>query len=165
MCAVGRGCTHFHLPPDLESQYDLIIDAIADNETQGTLEFKSPEALAAASWAGDSGIPILSIDSPFGVDHDTGQLSFAHLLAPRIELIGIPPSFSGLSISTCFIRPEYIVCRGAVRTGCGAPATQAEIVLVDVGLFPSVWGRVGAEEWTEYGTFEGEFVVPLRRGD
>lgn len=50
----------------------MLIDAIADNEVQAYLDAKSPAHLAAATWASASGVPILSIDSPFGVDHDTG---------------------------------------------------------------------------------------------
>lgn len=58
---------------DLSNDYDLLIDAIADNETQtGGLEAKSAADLSAALWASESNIPILSIDAPLGTDHDNG---------------------------------------------------------------------------------------------
>lgn len=47
-----------------------------------------------------------------------------------------------------------------MRAGC--KVGSAEIVLVDVGIAPSLWSRVGVDEW-DASTFGAEFVVPLSR--
>lgn len=61
---------------DLHSlHFDLLIDAIADNDVQATLGEKTTADLAAATWATQTGVPILSIDSALGTDHDTGALT------------------------------------------------------------------------------------------
>ncbi|KAM0756342.1 YjeF N-terminal domain-like protein [Meredithblackwellia eburnea MCA 4105] len=121
---------------DLQQQeFDLLIDAIADNDTQSALEHRTPGDLSAASWASTSQIPILSIDAPLGTDHDTGVATSAQP-----------------------IQPDYLVCRGALRPG--AATSGAEIVLVDMGISPSLWSRVGVDDW-DWGTFGAEFVVEL----
>ncbi|KAL8283252.1 hypothetical protein RQP46_006030 [Phenoliferia psychrophenolica] len=117
-------------------QFDLLIDAIADNDVQATLGEKTTADLAAATWASQTGVPILSIDSALGTDHDTGA----------------PTTASPL-------KPAYVACLGAVRSGCGVGS--AEVVLVDIGISPSLWPRVGVEEW-DAATFGFDFVVALQ---
>ncbi|KAK4705813.1 enhancer of mRNA-decapping protein 3, partial [Phenoliferia sp. Uapishka_3] len=122
---------------DLQSiQFDLLIDAIADNDVQATLGEKTTADLAAATFALQTGVPILSIDSALGTDHDTGA----------------PTTSSPL-------RPTYVACLGAVRSGCAVGL--AEVVLVDIGFSPTLWSRVGVDDWDAC-TFGADFVVSLQ---
>ncbi|KAI5481466.1 enhancer of mRNA-decapping protein 3 [Pseudohyphozyma bogoriensis] len=125
---------------DLSEDFDIIIDALSDNDLQSSLVVKTPTALSIATWASSRSIPILSIDSPFGVDHDTG-----------LPTIPTP------------LKPRYVVSLGAVRKGLlGAWNAGAEVVLADIGIPPNVWSRVGVDEW-EMGVWRGEFVKLLER--
>lgn len=120
--------------------YDLVVDAIADCDVLSDLRPKSAEDLAAGKWATESGLSLLSIDAPLGIDHDTGA----------------PTTSSPL-------RPNYLVCLGAVRP-CAVVAGEAtSVVLLDVGVPPALWARVGVPDW-EKDVFGLDFVVWLNRG-
>lgn len=121
---------------DLAPSYDLIIDAMVDNEIKSTLEVRSPSDIAVATWANQSPGLVISLDAAFGTDHDTGTPT-----------------------TSTSIQPDYVLCQGAVRAGLGGG--KEEVVLLDVGISPALWGRVGVE-W-EAGVLGIDFVVPVQR--
>lgn len=121
--------------------YDLVVDAIADPDVLADLRPKSAEDLAAGKWATESGLSLLSIDAPLGVDHDTG-----------------------VGTTSSPLRPEYLVCLGAARPCAGVLADGGtRVVLLDVGVPPGLWARVGVQDW-EKDVFGLDFVVWLNRG-
>lgn len=120
--------------------YDLVVDAIADCDVLSDLRLKSAEDLAAGKWATESGLSLLSIDAPLGIDHDTG-----------------------VATTSSPLRPDYLVCLGAVRP-CGLVAGEGtRVVLLDVGVPPGLWARVGVRDW-EKDVYGLDFVVWLDRG-
>ena len=122
---------------DLAPAYDLIIDAMSDNEIKSTLEVRPSSDITAATWANGSAGLVISLDAPFGTDHDTGT-----------------------STTSSSIQPDYVLCQGAARAGLGAG--KEEVVVLDVGISPALWARVGVD-W-DAGVFGGEYVVSLQRG-
>lgn len=67
--AVGVGCQCLDDPIDADS--DLIIDALLGIGLKGEV---SPPLAAAINQMNDSGIPILAMDIPSGLDSDTGRI-------------------------------------------------------------------------------------------
>ena len=66
---------------------------------------------------------------------------------------------AGAPTTSSPLKPAYVACLGALRSGCGIGS--AEAVLVDIGISPTLWSRVGVEEW-DAGTFGVDFVVALQ---
>jgi NAD(P)H-hydrate repair Nnr-like enzyme with NAD(P)H-hydrate epimerase domain len=124
---------------DLSESYSLLVDALSGNEIESTSNSQSaPLPPALLSYISQSTSPILSIDTPYGKDHDTS---------------------SPLASRSTSLSPDYLVCRGAVRKNAQA---SYDTYLVDVGLGPSLWARAGVDGW-EKETFGAEFVVQCYR--
>ncbi|GAA5899609.1 hypothetical protein JCM5296_006957 [Sporobolomyces johnsonii] len=132
---------------DVAPTYNLVIDALADSESSTGASLSSsvsgPGSLAGgrppfapsafsievARWANSldsGGIVIVSIDVPFGVDHDTGTPLLPELL---------PPAFI---FSRALPRP------GAAALLSSSPSPP-QIFVADIGFPPSVWDRIGVE--------------------
>lgn len=118
----------------------MLIDAFSCNEIESTTSTSAPPPLALLSYVSQSLSPLLSIDSPYGLDHDTSS-----------------------SLSPVTLSPDFLVCRGAVRKNARTSTKEGgQIWLLDVGIGPSVWARVGVEGW-ERTTFGREFSIECLR--
>ncbi|GAA6064207.1 hypothetical protein JCM10212_001620 [Sporobolomyces blumeae] len=136
---------------DLPSTFNFVIDALADSETSvasslsSSVSGQSPAspslgpkacfapsvfALEAAKWASalDDAAAIVSIDVPFGFDHDSGS-----------------------ALTPAALEPRYIVSRALPRPGAvalvanAACATTPRLYVVDLGFAPAMWDRIGVE--------------------
>ncbi|GAA5969532.1 hypothetical protein JCM21900_000059 [Sporobolomyces salmonicolor] len=131
---------------DITPTYNLVIDALADSESNTGASLSSsvsgPGALAGgrpsfapsafsievARWANslDNGAIVVSIDVPFGVDHDTGTPLLPELLAPA------------------FIFSRALPRPGAAALSSSSPSPP-QIFVADVGFPPSIWDRIGVD--------------------
>lgn len=104
---------------DLRDDYELILDAIMDNQIASTFKNPSIAMIKAATWLNEISLRVISIDSPFGIDHDTG-----------LALIDSP------------LDPYYLVCCGAPRIGMRSSMHERDVFIVDDGVGFGVWNRV-----------------------
>ncbi len=109
----------------------LIIDAVLGYSLQGA---PRPPAAALIRWAAGSGIPILALDVPSGVDATTGEAYDERVRATWTLTLALP------------------------KTGL-RPETSGAIVLADVGIPASAFRRVGVPYASPFGA---RFRVPLR---
>lgn len=89
---------------------DLVVDAITGIGGRGGL--REPAATLAAV-AYDTGVPVLAVDLPSGVDADTGWVEAAAVRATRTVVLGV-------------LKPGVLVGPGAGHSG--------EVAVVDIGL-------------------------------
>ncbi|KAK4052479.1 enhancer of mRNA decapping [Microbotryomycetes sp. JL201] len=135
----------------------LVIDALYPCVSASTkAPTTSVDSELFSYLAGQDAPAILSIDSAAGIDHDTG-LELQHHTVHAGQ-------------STKSIAPTYIVCRGSLRQGAARmfheqrQVAQSEkrlnqIVLVDLGMSPVVWKRLGVDWQPE--TFGSECLKVL----
>lgn len=146
--------------------YDLVVDAVADCDVQGALTVKTAEHLAAGKWATESGLPLLSIDAPLGIDHDTGAYSLqaraSFATSDANASLSPLPTAAGTPTIGAPIKPNYLVCLGAVRPCAVVADPETAVILLDVGLPPALWARVGVDDW-ERDTHGLDFVSWLSR--
>ncbi|GAA5897417.1 Edc3p [Sporobolomyces salmoneus] len=138
---------------DLPPTFNLVIEALNDSEASssslssslsspslGTTS-KSEFSIAAAQWINrlDAAVITCSIDVPFGISHDEGT-----------------------SIAPVFVTPTFIFSRALPRPGAVALLSNLEIspqlFVADVGFAPSIWERIGVEEF-ETALWGGEGIV------
>lgn len=112
----------------------LIIDAILGYSLQGA---PRPNAVALIRWAITSGIPVLALDVPSGVDATTGET---------------PGDF---------VRATWTLTLALPKTGLHPDAT-GRLVLADLGIPAAVFRRLGIPYTLPFGTC---FRVPLRRAE
>ncbi len=114
------------------SRMTLIIDAVLGYNLQGV-----PRGNAAAliRWAGESGVSVLALDVPSGVDATTGD-------SPGE-----------------FVRATWTLTLALPKTGLRAERCGA-LVLADLGIPASVFRRIGLSYTPPFGA---RFRVPLRR--
>ena len=117
-------------PPD---DADLIIDAIIGYSLKGA---PIGRALAFIEWANASGVPVLSLDIPSGIDASTGEAPGDAIVATRTMTHALP------------------------KQGLCSP-NAGELVLADIGLPAEVYLRLGRPD--ALATFNGRYRVPLRR--
>ena len=112
-------------PAELESpRPDLIVDALIGYGLTGAPLGRAAELI---KWANASGVPILSLDMPSGVNATTGH-------APGV-----------------FIRPQWTLLLALPKTGltrenCG------ELYLADLGIPPAAFQRAGLKYQNPFGT-------------
>ncbi len=111
----------------------LIIDAVLGYSLRGV---PRPPAAALIRWAAGSGIPILALDVPSGVDATTGEAYGERVRATSTLTLALP------------------------KTGL-RPETSGAIVLADLGIPASAFRRVGVPYASPFGA---RFRVPLRMG-
>lgn len=87
----------------------------------------SSAVLSAARWANNTGLRILSLSTPYGIDSDTG------LVLPGA---GEP------------LDPFYVVALGGVLTGLKGEGKMGgrDSFLLDLGLPEGLWRRVGVQQ-------------------
>jgi hypothetical protein len=93
-------CFIYELPNYYTTRIDLFVDALLESETK-----ISPAIEYHMSWANVNKTPVLSIDSPSGVNLDNGAFPVNH-----------------------YITPEWILYRGALYTGCTSRNVTWKIV-------------------------------------
>lgn len=101
-------------------QEAVLIDAMLGTGLKGEVRATYAEAIAAVN---DSGLPVLALDVPSGLDGDTGAVSGAAVRA------------------TATI--AFIGCNVGLLTGAG-PAYSGEVVFDDLGIPASVYAQVEA---------------------
>ncbi len=109
----------------------LVIDALLGYSLKGA---PRPPVAALIRWADASGIPILSLDVPSGVDATTGETPGEHVRATWTLTLALPKT--GL-------RPEH----------------SGEVILADLGIPSGVFQRIGIPYRSPFGA---QFHVPLR---
>ncbi|KAM0790590.1 hypothetical protein ACM66B_004455 [Microbotryomycetes sp. NB124-2] len=146
---------------DISKSTSLVIDALSpcmtSSSTSSTTTSSSPliDANLLSYLSGANSPAVLSIDSATGTDHDTGAELKSQL------------THEG---QTRALSPTYIVCRGSLRQGAlrlfdaQRQAAQGEkrlhqVVLVDLGISPVVWKRLGVDYQPE--TFGSECLKVL----
>jgi NAD(P)H-hydrate epimerase len=127
--AGGQEVTPAHLSREHPT---LIVDSVLGYSLQG-----APKADAAAliRWATESGLPILSLDLPSGVDATTGETPGA------------------------FVRATWTLTLALPKTGLRSN-DGGVLVLADLGIPPVVFHRVGLPYVPPFGS---HFRVGLRR--
>lgn len=125
--AGGREVT---LPGLFDLRPTLIVDAVLGYSLQG-----APRSSASAliRWANASGIPILALDVPSGVDATTGDTPGDAVRAVRTLALALP------------------------KTGLTAPAA-GELVLADLGIPAVAFHRIGISYQAPFAT---RFRIPL----
>ncbi|RLT40906.1 MAG: NAD(P)H-hydrate epimerase [Chloroflexi bacterium] len=118
------------------SSADLIIDAILGCRLRGRPHPVQAGLIRAAQGGAESGVPILSLDSPSGLDADRG-------IIPGYARIGVRPTRT-LTIGL----PK----RGLTRANSG------DLWLADIGIPPGVFARAGIAFAPFFGT---EARIPL----
>jgi len=109
----------------------LIVDALLGYSLVGA---PRPRLAALIRWAGTSGIPVLSLDVPSGVDATTGETPGEYLPANRTLTLALPKT--GL-------RPDH----------------SGEVILADLGVPGEVFRRVSIPYRSPFGA---RFSVSLR---
>lgn len=109
----------------------LVLDAVLGYSLDGP-----PRGVAAEliSWAAGTGVPVVALDVPSGVDATTGAAPGLHVQAAATVTLALP--FSGLR-----------------------PATAGEVWLADLGIPQGVYHRAGLD--VPPGLFDGRYLVPL----
>lgn len=102
---------------------DLIVDALIGFGLTGAPQGRAGELV---SWANESGVPILSVDMPSGVDATTGH-------APGV-----------------FIRPHLTLLLALPKTGL-TKENCGELYLADLGIPPAVFRRMGLSYESPFG--------------
>lgn len=111
----------------------LVIDAVIGYSLKGAPRGR---ALALIGWANASGVPVLSLDVPSGIDASTGEAPGAAIVATRTMTLALP------------------------KHGLCAPQA-GELVLADIGIPAEVYARLGRPE--AGAVFNGRYRVPLHR--
>ncbi len=111
-------------PEELASpRPDLILDALIGYGLQGAPQGRAAKLIA---WANGSGVPVLSLDMPSGVDATTGK-------APGV-----------------FIRPHWTMLLALPKTGL-TKENCGELYLADVGIPAAVFRRIGLNYQNPFG--------------
>ncbi|WP_218002596.1 NAD(P)H-hydrate epimerase [Nocardia brevicatena] len=122
---------------------DLVVDGIIGESSSGALRGRAAELVAAIP----SGVPVVAVDLPSGVDPDTGEISGPHVKAD------VTVTFS--AAKPCTLLPP----------GCHAAGT---VRLVDVGLPPLTVAptvrRLGAAELAALWPIPGTGAHKYTRG-
>ncbi|MBI3998764.1 MAG: NAD(P)H-hydrate epimerase [Armatimonadetes bacterium] len=109
----------------------LIIDALLGYSLRGA---PRPDMAALIRWAASSGIPVLALDVPSGVDATTGETPGDAVTATWTLTLALP------------------------KTGLRAAYT-GDLVLADLGIPAAAFRRIGIPYTSPFGT---RFRVPLR---
>jgi NAD(P)H-hydrate epimerase len=124
---------HEVAPADLSRERPaLIIDAVLGYNLQG---IPRPDAALLIRWAAESGIPVLALDLPSGVDATTGETPGDRVRATWTMTLALP------------------------KTGLRAEVT-GPLVLADLGIPAAVYHRLGIPYTPPFGR---RFRVPLRQ--
>ena len=120
MAARWKGEVH-PLAPDLIAAADLILDALFGAGLSRPIKGAAAEMIEAANG---SGIPILAVDVPSGVDGSTGQVQGAAIKAAR-------------TVTFFRRKPGHLLLPG--RLYCG------ETRVSDIGIMPEVLQQIGVK--------------------
>lgn len=110
----------------------LILDALIGYSLRG-----APGGITAdlIGWANESGVPILSLDVPSGVEATTGEVPGAAILPTNTLTLALP------------------------KTGLDS-AMAGNVILADIGIPGEVYRRIGLEYENP---FDGRYRVPITK--
>ena len=163
----GKAITHDKLPTASKGSppTDFVIDALlgihACFDDLGTDD--QAEYYQMASWANKSGVSVLAIDMPSGVDASSGIPLLHPCSVWLLTLIGAPTMADGVDVT---IYADQVLSLGAPKTGLLKAlsvvdmADRPKLYLADIGLGNMAWkrsvarGKMNAE-------FGSEWVVSL----